>query len=100
MHLAASGLSASEAGAPSLGAILGQIRATRVTQGTRLVVVDHLGKVTSGRKETRTLEVGDVARGLKAIANDLKIPVLALCQLNRLVESRNVKRPQLSDLRE
>jgi replicative DNA helicase len=59
-----------------------------------------VGKVAGGRKETRALEVGDVARGLKAIAKDLRIPVLAICQLNRAVESRNVPRPQLSDLRE
>ncbi|MFI5342028.1 MAG: replicative DNA helicase [Candidatus Methylomirabilales bacterium] len=99
-RLATSGLYLSEAGAPSLGTLLGQIRAARATYGIRLVVVDHIGKVTGGRKETRTLEVGDVARGLKAIAKDLRIPVLALCQLNRLVEGRNVKRPLLSDLRE
>jgi len=99
-RLATSRLYLSQAGAPSLGTVLGQIRAARATYGIRLVVVDHIGKVTGGRKETRTLEVGDVARGLKAIGKDLRIPVLAVCQLNRLVESRNVKRPQLSDLRE
>lgn len=98
--LAASGLYLTEAGAPSLATILGQIRAARASYGIRLVVLDHIGKVGGGRKETRTLEVGDVARGLKAIAKDLRIPVLALCQLNRAVEGRNVKRPQLSDLRE
>ncbi len=99
-RLADSGLYLSDAGAPSLGTLLGQIRSARAQHGIRLVVVDHLGKVSGGRKETRTLEVGDVARGLKAIAKDLRIPVLALCQLNRAVEGRNVKRPQLSDLRE
>jgi replicative DNA helicase len=95
-----SGLFLFEAGAPSLGVLLGHIRAARATRGVRLVVVDHIGKVSGNRKETRNLEVGEVARGLKAIAKDLRLPVLALCQLNRLVESRNVKRPQLSDLRE
>jgi replicative DNA helicase len=99
-RLATSGLCLCEKGAPSLATVLGYIRAVRATHGVRLVVVDHIGKITGGRKETRTLEVGDVARGLKAIAKDLRIPVLALCQLNRLVENRNVKRPQLSDLRE
>jgi replicative DNA helicase len=99
-RLATSGLLLSEKGAPSLAYLLGQIRAARATAGIRLVVVDHIGKVTGGRKESRTLEVGDVARGLKAIAKDLKLPVLALCQLNRNVEGRNVKRPQLADLRE
>jgi len=99
-RLAGSGLYLNDAGAPSLATILGVIRAARARYGIRLVVLDHLGKVSGGRKETRTLEVGDVARGLKAFAKDLGIPVLALCQLNRAVEGRNVKRPQLSDLRE
>ncbi len=99
-RLKASSLYLSDAGAPPLTIVLGQIRAARVSYGIRLVVVDHIGKVSGGRKETRTLEVGDVARGLKAIAKDLHIPVLVLCQLNRAVEGRNVKRPQLSDLRE
>jgi len=99
-RLAGSGLLFSEAGAPTLGAVLGQIRAARATRGVRLGVLDHVGKVVGSRRETRNLEVGEVARGLKAIAKDCRIPVLALCQLNRLVESRNVKRPHLSDLRE
>jgi replicative DNA helicase len=99
-RLATSGLLLSEAGAPSLAAVLGQIRAARAGHGIRLAVVDHLGKVVGGRQESRTLEVGDVVRGLKGIAKDLRIPVLALCQLNRAVEGRNVKRPQLADLRE
>lgn len=95
-----SSLHLSEVGAPTLGTVLGQIRAARAMHGVRLVVLDHIGKVVGQRKETRSLEVGDVARGLKAIAKDLRLPVLALCQLNRAVESRNVPRPQLSDLRE
>jgi replicative DNA helicase len=99
-RLARGGLLLSEASAPSLAALLGQMRAARATHGIRLAVVDHIGKVTGGRKESRTLEVGDVARGLKAVAKDLRIPVLALCQLNRAVEGRNVKRPVLADLRE
>lgn len=99
-RLERSGLYLSDAGAPSLATVLGQIRAARASYGIRMAVVDHIGKVSGGRKETRTLEVGDVARGLKAVAKDLHIPVLALCQLNRNIEARNVKRPQLSDLRE
>jgi replicative DNA helicase len=99
-RLATSGLYLSDAGAPSLGTVLGQIRAARASHGIRLVVLDHIGKVSGGRKESRTLEVGDVARGLKAIAKDLRIPVVVLCQLNRQVENRSVPRPQLSDLRE
>jgi len=98
--LGRSTLHLSDAGAPTLGTVLAQIRAARALHGVRLVVLDHIGKVVGGRKETRSLEVGDVARGLKAIAKDLRISVLVLCQLNRAVEGRNVPRPQLSDLRE
>jgi replicative DNA helicase len=99
-RLATSSLYVFDAGAPTLSAVLGQIRAARARYGIRLAVLDHIGKVSSARKETRNLEVGDVARGLKAIAKDLHIPVLAVCQLNRAVENRSVPRPQLSDLRE
>ena len=99
-RLATGGLHLCHDAAPTLATVLGRIRSERATHGIRLVVLDHIGKVAGGRKETRTLEVGDVARGLKAIAKDLHVPVLVLCQLNRSVESRNVKRPQLSDLRE
>lgn len=99
-RIAKSGLHLDEAGAPDLGTVLGKIRAARANYGIRLVVLDHIGKMNGGRKETRSLEVGDVARGLKAIAKDLHIPVLALCQLNRNVEGRGVPRPKLSDLRE
>jgi len=68
--------------------------------GLKLLIVDYLGRVNGGRKETRTLEVGDVARGLKSIAKDLGCTVVALCQLNRRVEGDDNKEPRLSDLRD
>ena len=69
--------------------------------GVRLVIVDHIGRVGGGRKESRTLEVGDVIRGLKSIAKDNHCTVVNLCQLNREIEGREGKRrPRLSDLRE
>ena len=69
--------------------------------GVKLVIVDHIGRVVGGRKDTRTLEVGDVIRGLKSIAKDNHCTVVALCQLNRDIENREVKRrPRLADLRE
>lgn len=68
--------------------------------GLKLLVVDHIGRVTGGRRDSRVLEVGDVARGLKAIAKDLACTVVALCQLNRRVEGAEDKRPRLDDLRE
>jgi replicative DNA helicase len=79
-------------------------RATRMhaREPLALLIVDYLQLVSgSARKEAnRTQEVGEVARGLKLLAMDLDIPVLACCQLNRMIEQRNDKTPQLSDLRE
>ncbi len=68
-----------------------------------LLVVDYLQLMTpSGLKRTdnRVQEISEITRGLKILAKDLNIPVLALSQLSRQVESRDDKRPQLSDLRE
>ncbi|MBW2027567.1 MAG: replicative DNA helicase [Deltaproteobacteria bacterium] len=66
-----------------------------------LVVIDYL-QLIQGRQsaESRQLEISEISRSLKALAKDLNVPVLALSQLNRKVEDRPNKRPQLSDLRE
>lgn len=66
-----------------------------------LVVVDYLQLIKgTGRAETRALEVGEFSRGLKILARDLDVPVLALSQLNRNLEQRAEKRPMLADLKE
>lgn len=66
-----------------------------------LILVDYLTIVTpSQSKGTNDLEVKEVARKLKALAKELKVPVVALAQLNRSLETRTNKRPQMSDLRE
>ncbi|KPL90009.1 replicative DNA helicase [Herpetosiphon geysericola] len=73
-------------------------------QGLDLVIIDYLqlmqGGATGRRGENRQQEVSDISRGLKALARDLNVPVIALSQLSRAVESRSSNVPMLSDLRE
>ena len=69
--------------------------------GAKLVIVDYLQLLrTSGRVENRQQEISEISRGLKALARELRIPVVALSQLSRAVEQRQDRRPVLSDLRE
>ena len=81
-------------------------RARRIKRlfGLSLIVVDYIQLMRSpnlnNRNENRVQEVSEITQGLKALAKELKVPVLALSQLSRAVESRDDKKPQLSDLRE
>jgi len=65
-----------------------------------MVVVDYLQLMHGGRQESRVAEVSDISSGLKSIAKELQVPVLALSQLSRESERRENHRPQLSDLRD
>jgi replicative DNA helicase len=87
----------------TLSALRTRCRRLKRTKGLGLVVVDYLQlmRPAAGTKpENRVLEISQITQGLKAIAKELAVPVLALSQLSRAVEAREDKRPQLSDLRE
>lgn len=76
-------------------------RRLKRTHGLDVLIVDYLQLVRgTGRSENRVNEISEITMGLKAIAKELDIPVIALSQLSRQVENREDKRPQLSDLRE
>jgi replicative DNA helicase len=89
-------------GSLTIPQIVSRARKMKRKHGVELIVVDYLQLLSGGayRGNNRTAEVGEVSRALKGIAKELRVPVLALSQLSRNVESREDKRPQLSDLRE
>ncbi len=88
----------------SIGALRTRARRLQRQHGLDLLIVDYLQLLQgSGSRQSegnRVLEISEITRGLKAIAKELSIPVIALSQLSRAVEQREDKRPQLADLRE
>ena len=85
----------------SIMQIRAKARRLKMEKGLDLMIVDYLQLISGqGRFENRTQEVSYISRGLKSIAKELKVPVLALSQLSRAPEQRLGQRPQLSDLRE
>ncbi len=90
-----------DAPSPTLAAIRARARRQAAKAGIALVVVDYLQLIAGeGRRERREQEVAEVSRGLKSLARELQVPVIAVAQLNRAVELRADKRPVLADLRE
>lgn len=91
-----------EEGATSLSGIRARARRAARRHGIGLVVVDYLQLVEdpATRSQNRTVEVGSVAQGLKRLAKELHVPVVAPAQINRQSWSRNDKRPTMADLRE
>jgi replicative DNA helicase len=89
---------------PALNALELRARARRLAREYKqlgLVVVDYLQLMSaSSQGENRATEISEISRSLKALAKELKVPVIALSQLNRTVETRTDKRPVMSDLRE
>jgi replicative DNA helicase len=81
--------------------IRARARRLKRERGLDLIVVDYLQLMqVAGTKENRATEISEISRSLKALAKELKVPVLALSQLNRGVEQRTEKKPVMSDLRE
>jgi len=75
-------------------------RRLQAEHGVQLLIVDYLQLAHARNLENRVQEISEVSMGLKNLARELRVPVLALSQLSRAVEQRGIKRPQLADLRE
>ncbi|WP_394346475.1 replicative DNA helicase [Tabrizicola caldifontis] len=80
--------------------VAARARRLKRTHGLDVLFIDYLQLLKGSSKDNRVQEVSEITQGLKAIAKELNIPVVALSQLSRQVEAREDKRPQLSDLRE
>ena len=92
-----------DTGGISIAQLAARARRLKRTAGLDLIVVDYLQLVTTSdrnRNDNRVQEVTEITQGLKALAKELSVPVLALAQLSRQVENREDKKPQLADLRE
>tara|TARA_Y100000590_G_scaffold430039_1_gene543244 strand:+ start:143 stop:1579 length:1437 start_codon:yes stop_codon:yes gene_type:complete len=91
-----------ETPAITISAISNRSRRIKRLFGLDLIVVDYiqLMRSSSGRNDGRVQEISEITQGLKALAKELDVPVLALSQLSRAVEQRDDKKPQLADLRE
>ncbi len=90
-----------DSGGISIAQIAARARRMKREKNIGVIIIDYLQLVEpSRRQENRVQEVTEVTKGLKALAKELNVPVLALSQLSRGVESRDDKRPMLSDLRE
>ena len=86
----------------TISALSNRARRLKRKQGLDLIVIDYIQLMKSSgyRNEGRVLEIAEITQGLKALAKELDVPVLALSQLSRQVEQREDKKPQLADLRE
>jgi replicative DNA helicase len=84
----------------SLAEIRTKARRLQMEHGLRLIIVDYLQLIHGRNIENRVQEVSEISQGLKNLARELKVPVLALSQLSRAVEQRGTRRPMLADLRD
>jgi len=88
-----------EGAALTIPALRAKVNRVYQQHGLDLIVVDYL-QLMKGNAENRVQEIGEITMGLKQIAREFKVPLVAGAQLSRALEQRNDKRPQLSDLRE
>lgn len=85
----------------SVAALRSKCRKLKMENNLGIIIIDYLQLMTAGKRtESRQQEISEISRSLKALARELNCPVVALSQLSRSVESRDNKRPMLSDLRE
>ncbi len=90
-----------DSGALTPTEVRARARRLKREHGLGLIVIDYLQLMqVAGTKENRATEISEISRSLKALAKELKVPVIALSQLNRSVEQRTDKKPVMSDLRE
>ena len=91
-----------QTGGISIAQLAARARKLKRQRGLGLVIVDYLQLLSGGKRagEGRVQEITEITTGLKALAKELEVPIIALSQLSRQVEQREDKRPQLSDLRE
>ena len=100
-HLATSRLLIDDTPALSIGELRAKATKAKSEHGIKIIYVDYLQLMSGEKGGNREQEIGSISRGLKMIAKELNLPVIALCQLSRAVETRGGdKKPQLSDLRE
>ncbi|MDD2871469.1 MAG: replicative DNA helicase [Candidatus Gracilibacteria bacterium] len=84
----------------SLTDLKSKCRRLKIESGLDLIIIDYLQLMSNGNSMNRVQEISEISRGLKSLARELNIPIIALSQLSRAVEQRPDKRPVMSDLRE
>lgn len=100
-NLSASPFYIDETATLTIGDLRNKSRRLVHQHGVRIIFIDYLQLMSApDRFESKAVEIGEISKGLKSIARELSVPVVALSQLNRGVESRTDKRPMMSDLRE
>lgn len=101
-HMQTVPLHVDQTGGISIASLVARARRLKRQRGLDLIIVDYIQLLTGSTKNNgnRVQEITEITTGLKALAKELNVPIIALSQLSRQVESRDDKRPQLSDLRE